>query len=221
MGWRRLRVGLDRPAILRRQLRALLLAAAGRPLSIMFPMVATVEEFRAARACWRPRRRGFARRPERLEVGTMIEVPSLMFQLPGLLAEADFVSVGTNDLMQFLFAADRGTPELADRYDMLSPPVLELLEQLGARPARRRGVPLSVCGEAAARPLEALAFAAMGVTTLSMSGDGHPAGEGAAGGGGSGGVAPGACSDPSRRGRRGEPAGADRDLGTRATGLDV
>ncbi len=100
----------------------------------------------------------------------MIEVPSLLFQLPGLLAEADFVSVGTNDLMQFLFAADRGTPELADRYDTLSAPVLEMLERL-ATACAEAGVPLSLCGEAAGRPLDALAFAAVGVTTLSMSGN--------------------------------------------------
>jgi phosphotransferase system, enzyme I, PtsP len=170
MGWRSLRVGLDRPAILRRQLRALLLGAQGRPLSIMFPMVATVEEFRAARDLLEAEAARIRPAPERIEVGSMIEVPSLMFQLPGLLAEADFVSVGTNDLMQFLFAADRGTPELADRYDTLSAPVLEMLERL-VLACNEAGVPLSVCGEAAGRPLDALAFAAVGVTTLSMSGN--------------------------------------------------
>jgi phosphotransferase system enzyme I (PtsP) len=170
MGWRSLRVGLDRPAILRRQLRALLLGAQGRPLTIMFPMVATVEEFRAARDLLEAEAARVRPPPESLEAGTMIEVPSLLFQLPGLLAEADFVSVGTNDLMQFLFAADRGTPELADRYDTLSAPVLEMIERLAAA-CSEAGVPLSICGEAAGRPLDALAFAAVGVTTLSMSGN--------------------------------------------------
>ncbi len=170
MGWRSLRVGLDRPAILRRQLRALLLGAQGRPLSIMFPMVATVAEFRSARDLLEAEAARIRPAPESLLVGTMIEVPSLLFQLPSLLAEADFVSVGTNDLMQFLFAADRGTPELADRYDTLSAPVLELLERL-VLACNEAGVPLSVCGEAAGRPLDALAFAAVGVTTLSMSGN--------------------------------------------------
>lgn len=169
MGWRSLRIGLDRPAILRRQLRALLLGAQGRPLRIMFPMVATVEEFRAARDLLEAEAGRIRPAPERLEAGTMLEVPSLLFQLPGLLAEADFISVGTNDLMQFLFAADRGTPELADRYDTLSAPVLEMLEKLVAA-CQEADVPLSVCGEAAGRPLDALAFAALGVTTLSMSG---------------------------------------------------
>ncbi len=170
MGWRSLRVGLDRPAILRRQLRALLLGAQGRPLSIMFPMVATVEEFRAARDLLEAEAARIRPAPEQLEAGTMIEVPSLLFQLPGLLAEADFVSVGTNDLMQFLFAADRGTPELADRYDTLSAPVLEMLERLVSA-CNEAGVPVSICGEAAGRPLDALAFAAIGATTLSMSGN--------------------------------------------------
>jgi phosphotransferase system enzyme I (PtsP) len=170
MGWRSLRVGLDRPAILRRQLRALLLGAQGRPLAVMFPMVATVEEFRAARDLLDAEAARIRPAPESLEAGTMIEVPSLLFQLPGLLAEADFVSVGTNDLMQFLFAADRGTPELADRYDTLSAPVLEMLERLVVA-CNEAGVPLSVCGEAAGRPLDALAFVAVGVSTLSMSGN--------------------------------------------------
>ncbi len=170
MGWRSLRVGLDRPAILRRQLRALLLGAQGRPLSVMFPMVATVEEFRAARDLLEAEAARIRPVPEKLEAGTMLEVPALLFQLPGLLAEADFVSVGTNDLMQFLFAADRGTPELAERYDTLSAPVLEMLERL-VTACGEAGVPLSICGEAAGRPMDALVFAAMGVRTLSMSGN--------------------------------------------------
>jgi phosphotransferase system, enzyme I, PtsP len=170
MGWRSLRVGLDRPAILRRQLRALLLGAQGRKLSIMFPMVATVEEFRTARDLLEAEAARIRPAPEELEVGTMLEVPALLFQLPGLLAEADFISVGTNDLMQFLFAADRGTPELVDRYDTLSAPVLELLERL-VTVCQEAGVGLSVCGEAAGRPLDALAFAALGINCLSMSGN--------------------------------------------------
>jgi phosphotransferase system enzyme I (PtsP) len=161
MGWRSLRVGLDRPAILRRQLRALLLGAQGRKLSIMFPMVATVEEFRAARDLLEAEAARIRPAPEELEVGSMLEVPALLFQLPGLLAEADFLSVGTND---------RGTPELVDRYDTLSAPVLELLEKL-VTSCQEAGVSLSVCGEAAGRPLDALAFAALGITCLSMSGN--------------------------------------------------
>ena len=167
MGWRSLRIGLDRPALLRRQLRALLLAAGGRDLSIMFPMVATVTEFRAARALLRAEAAKVRPAPARLMVGTMLEVPALMWQLDVLLAEVDFVSVGTNDLLQFLFAADRGTPGLAARYDLLSPPVLELLAQEVAACAKA-GVPLSVCGEHAARPLEAMTMVGLGITSLSM-----------------------------------------------------
>jgi len=167
MGWRSLRVGLDRPALLRRQLRALLLAAGGRPLSVMFPMVATVAEFLVAKTLLLAEARRVRPTPERLSIGTMLEIPALLWQLPELLKEADFISVGSNDLMQFLFAADRGTPSLYDRYDLLSQPVLDLLDQL-VTAARPTGVSLSVCGEAASRPVEAMTLAALGITSLSM-----------------------------------------------------
>jgi phosphotransferase system, enzyme I, PtsP len=109
--------------------------------------------------------------PGTLRIGTMLEVPALMWQLPELVAEVDFISVGSNDLLQFLFAADRGTPSLYDRYDFLSQPVLDLIEQLVVA-ADGAGVPISLCGEAASRPLEALVLAALGVTTLSMPASG-------------------------------------------------
>jgi phosphotransferase system enzyme I (PtsP) len=168
MGWRSLRIGLDRPALLRRQLRALLLGASGRPLSVMFPMVATVAEFRAAKGLLLAEAARVRPAPERLAVGTMLEIPALMWQLAELLAEVDFVSVGTNDLVQFLFAADRGTPAVAARYDILSPAMLDLLAQLLAA-AEAAGVPVSVCGEAASRPLEAMTLVGLGMTRLSMS----------------------------------------------------
>ena len=167
MGWRSLRIGLDRPAILRRQLRALLLAAGGRELSVMFPMVANVAEFRAARALLMAEADRVRPAPSRILVGTMLEIPALMWQLPSLLRAVDFISVGTNDLMQFLFAADRGTAALAGRYDLLSPPVIELLASLASQ-AAAAGVPVSVCGEAASRPLEALVLAGLGIGALSM-----------------------------------------------------
>ena len=167
MGWRSLRIGLDRPALLRRQLRALLLAAGGRELAVMFPMVATVAEFRAAKALLMAEAAKVRPAPARLRVGTMLEVPALMWQLPELLKETDFVSVGTNDLLQFLFAADRGSPALAGRYDLLSPPVLDLLEQL-LKAAAEAGVDVSLCGEAASRPLEAMTLVGLGFTHLSM-----------------------------------------------------
>ena len=167
MGWRSLRVGLDRPALLRRQLRALLLAAGDRDLSVMFPMVATAEEFRTAKSLLLAEARRVRPSPGRLNIGTMLEVPALMWQLDELLKDADFISVGSNDLMQFLFAADRGTPSLYDRYDFLSAPVLKMLEQLSVA-AYAACVPVSVCGEAASHPLEALVIAALGIHTLSM-----------------------------------------------------
>lgn len=167
MGWRSLRIGLDRPAMLRRQLRALLLAAGGRKLSIMFPMVATVAEFRAAKSLLFTEAARVRPAPIELSVGSMIEVPALLFQLPALMAEADFVSIGSNDLLQFLFAADRGTPALANRYDLLSAPVLDALERV-VEAARKENVDVSVCGEHASRPLDAMVLAAIGITTLSM-----------------------------------------------------
>ena len=172
MGWRAIRIGLDRPAMLRRQLRALLMAANGRPLSVMFPMISEVSELMGARRLLeleleRARARGQAT-PERLRVGVMFEVPALAWQLDTLLPHVDFVSVGTNDLMQFLFAADRGNSRLAGRYDTLSPALLRLLHFVVEK-ARPAGVDLAVCGEMAGRPVEALALLAVGVRTLSMT----------------------------------------------------
>ena len=175
MGWRSLRIGLDRPALLRRQLRALVLAAGGRKLSVMFPMVTTVAEFCAARRLLLAEAQRVRPAPEKLEIGTMLEVPALMWQLQDLLKEVDFISIGSNDLLQFLFAVDRGTPSLYGRYDLLSQPVLDLLEQLisAAKAARGgAGVPLSLCGEVASRPLEALTLVGLGLTTLSMGASG-------------------------------------------------
>jgi phosphotransferase system enzyme I (PtsP) len=164
-------MGLDRPALLRLQLRALIAAARGRALRIMFPLVASVDEFRAARAlvdhevAWAQRRGRPA--PSRLDVGAMIEAPSLIWHLDALLPMTDFVSVGTNDLMQYLFAADRGNPRVADRYDFLSPPALRALETI-QRACEETGTPVSVCGEMAGRPLEAFVLVALGFDRLSM-----------------------------------------------------
>lgn len=171
IGWRALRLTLDRPSILRGQLRALIRSAAGRPLDVMFPMVAEVAEFVAARrlldlelelveASGEPL-------PSALRVGVMLEVPSLFFQLPALLPRIDFLSVGTNDLLQFFFACDRGNPELVDRYDVLSPPVLALIRDLVWR-CRDYEVELSICGEMASQPLEAMALVGLGIRNLSV-----------------------------------------------------
>src|SRR5260221_2437437 len=166
MGWRAIRIGLDRPAMLRRQLRALIQAANGRPLSVMFPMIPEVSELLSARGLLdleleRAKRRGQAV-PERLRVGVMFEVPALAWQLDSLLKQVDFISVGTNDLLQFLYAADRGNTRLAGRYDSLSPPMLRLLHFVVEK-VRPAGVDLAGCGERAGRPVETLAPLAIGV----------------------------------------------------------
>jgi phosphotransferase system enzyme I (PtsP) len=171
LGWRAIRMGLDRPALLRLQLRALIAASRGRELRIMFPLVASVEEFRAARAlvdheiAWAERRGRTA--PGLLRVGAMIEAPALIWHLDALLPLTDFVSVGTNDLMQYLFAADRGNPRVADRYDPLSPPALRVMKAIYDA-CHESGTPVSVCGEMAGRPLEAFALLALGYDRLSM-----------------------------------------------------
>jgi phosphotransferase system enzyme I (PtsP) len=175
LGWRGVRIGLDRPALLRYQLRALVEACEGRPLRVMFPLVATVEEFEAARA-WAAKEVAEAKKrgragPSALEVGVMIETPALAFAIPQLKGRADFLSVGANDLMQYFFAADRGNPRVADRYDILAPPALRFLSQI-RQDAARANLQLSICGEAGGRPLEAMAFVALGYDRLSMPAQG-------------------------------------------------
>ncbi|MGE5268717.1 MAG: putative PEP-binding protein, partial [Thiohalocapsa sp.] len=172
MGWRAIRIGLDRPAMLRHQLRALLRAAAGRELFVKFPMIAEIAELEAARQLLdrelvRAGREGRAL-PREVKVGVMLEVPSLLWQLPALLRRIDFLSIGTNDLVQFLFACDRGNPRLADRYDVLSAPMLALLREVAAHCAAA-ATPLSMCGEMAGNPLEAMTLIALGFRTLSMA----------------------------------------------------
>jgi phosphotransferase system enzyme I (PtsP) len=171
IGWRAIRISLDRPALLRSQIRALLLAAAGRSLNVMFPMVAEVDEFVRARAVVDSevgRLRATGRPlPTSIRIGSMIEVPSLAWGLPALLPLVDFVSVGSNDLLQFMFAADRGNARLTDRYDPLSPMVLGFLKEIADRCAAAQ-VPLNFCGEMAARPLEAMALVGIGYRSLSM-----------------------------------------------------
>jgi len=171
MGWRAIRVGLDKPGMLRMQLQALIRAANGRPLSIMFPFIAEHSEFTEARAILlrelhRERSLGHAA-PAQLEIGAMCETPSLVFASPAFFHAVDFVSVGGNDLKQFFFAADRENERVRRRYDTLNLSFLEFLEGLIARCAAAR-TPLSFCGEDAGRPLEALALAALGFRMLSM-----------------------------------------------------
>ncbi|WP_425445431.1 phosphoenolpyruvate--protein phosphotransferase [Tropicimonas sediminicola] len=171
LGWRAIRVGLDKPGVMRMQLQALIRGAAGRPLTIMFPFVAQFEEFLAARRALlaemeREDRLGHVL-PQKLEIGAMLETPSLAFAPKQFFEEADFVSVGGNDLKQFFFAADRENERVRRRYDTLNVSFLTFLEWIVMR-CRETKTPLSFCGEDAGRPVEALCFAAMGFRALSM-----------------------------------------------------
>ena len=172
LGWRAIRLGLDRPALLRAQLRALLRAAGGRALKIMFPMIAAVAEFKQAkelveRELTHLRRHGH-KLPDEVEVGSMVEVPSLLYQLDELLEHADFLSVGSNDLVQFLYAVDRGNPRVSGRFDPLSAPVLRALKDI-VDACRKHDKPVTLCGELASQPLGALALIAIGYRSLSLT----------------------------------------------------
>ena len=172
LGWRAVRIGLDRPALLRTQLRALMRATEGRELRLMLPMVSSASEIDQARAMFEREREHLKRHghqgPRSVAFGIMLEVPSLLYDLEAVLARVDFISVGSNDLMQFLFAVDRENKLVANRFDPLHPAMLRLLRDIATR-ANAAKVQLSICGEMAGRPLEAMALIAMGFRTLSMS----------------------------------------------------
>ena len=172
MGWRALRLALERGGLMKAQARALLEAAAGRTLNVMFPMVSEPWEFDEAKALFEAQREWMVARGKRLPIdiryGAMLEVPALAEQLDILLPRVEFLSIGTNDLTQFLFAADRANPKLAERYDWLSPSILRFLARVIA-PARDAGVPVAVCGEMGGRPLEAMALIGLGIDRLSIT----------------------------------------------------
>jgi phosphotransferase system enzyme I (PtsP) len=172
LGWRAIRLGLDRPGLMRSQVRALLQAAAGRELKVMFPMVATCAEFDEGKALIERELTALRRRrhklPDRVEVGAMVEVPSLLFQLNELIPRVDFLSVGSNDLVQFLFAADRGNRRVADRFDPLSAPILRAL-MIIVDSARAAGKPVALCGELASKPIGTLALVGLGYRALSLA----------------------------------------------------
>jgi phosphotransferase system enzyme I (PtsP) len=172
LGWRAIRMSLDRPGLLRTQIRALLRAAVGRELRVMLPMVAAVTEIEAARALIERehdlmRRRGLGE-PSAVRVGVMIEVPSLLYELDAVFAAVDFASVGSNDLLQYLFAADRNNERVSTRYDTLSATALRALGGI-ATAARRAAKHVTVCGEMAGKPLDAMALIGLGFTSLSMA----------------------------------------------------
>lgn len=172
LGWRAVRIGLDRPALLRTQLRALLNAARDRELRIMLPMVATIEEFSAAKAMLnreRDRLRKLNRAgPKSVKLGIMLEVPSLLFDLDRVFAHVDFISIGTNDLMQFTFAVDRDNALVSARFDPLHPSFMRALGAVADK-AKSTGVPVSICGEIAGKPIECLALLGLGFRSFSVS----------------------------------------------------
>jgi phosphotransferase system enzyme I (PtsP) len=172
LGWRALRIGLDRPALLRMQLRAFVRATAGRDLRVMAPMVSTVDEFKTARALF-DRELAWSTShghepPRSVKLGVMVEVPSLLWQLEEIASCADFLSVGSNDLMQYLYAVDRDNRRVANRFDPLSVGFLRALRAI-AQAGARAGTPVTLCGEIGGRPLEAMTLMAIGYRDLSMS----------------------------------------------------
>ncbi|MEL7175171.1 MAG: phosphoenolpyruvate--protein phosphotransferase [Pseudomonadota bacterium] len=171
LGWRAIRVGLDKPGVMRMQLQALIRAANGRPLTVMFPFVAQYDEYRAAKAEFdrtleRERKLGHVL-PATVEVGAMLETPSLAFAPQQFFEEVEFLSIGGNDLKQFFFAADRENERVRRRYDTLNVSFLSFLETIVHR-CQATNTALSFCGEDAGRPVEALCFAAIGMRGLSM-----------------------------------------------------
>ena len=171
LGWRAIRVGLDKVGVMRMQLQALLRAANGRPLTVMFPFIAQFEEFKAARQhlldeVERERKLGHTL-PAKVEIGAMLETPSLAFAPRQFFEMADFISIGGNDLKQFFFAADRENERVRRRYDTLNVSYLRFIAQIAQR-CDETGTPVSFCGEDAGRPVEAMCFAAMGLRALSM-----------------------------------------------------
>ncbi|MBA3055624.1 MAG: phosphoenolpyruvate--protein phosphotransferase [Sphingomonadales bacterium] len=172
MGWRALRVGLARGGLMKAQARALLEAAAGRTLNVMFPMVSEPWEFDAAKAVFEHQLEYLRKRkrmlPEAIRYGAMLEVPALAEVLDILAPKLSFLSIGTNDLTQFLFAADRANPKLAERYDWLSPSILRFLRRV-VKSVEGYNVDVTVCGEMGGRRLEALALMGLGIRRLSIT----------------------------------------------------
>lgn len=172
LGWRAIRLALDRPGLLRTQIRALLKAAGGRELRIMLPMVTEIGEIRQAREIIDREVRHLSRfahhLPTGLKLGAMIEVPALLWQLEELMRAVDFVSVGSNDLFQFVTATDRGNTQIADRFDPLGVPFLRLLRQI-VREGQAAHTPVTLCGELAGRPISAMALVGIGYRSISMS----------------------------------------------------
>ncbi len=172
LGWRAIRLSLDRPGLMRTQMRALLRAASGAELRMMLPMVTEVSEIRAARDLLQKEVQHLSKfshaLPKKLQFGAMLEVPALMWQLDELMQEVDFVSVGSNDLFQFSMAVDRGNSRVADRFDNLGKPFLRILRDI-VRAGERHHTPVTLCGEMASKPLSAMALVGLGFRSVSMA----------------------------------------------------
>lgn len=172
LGWRAIRLSLDRPGLLRTQLRALLKAASGAELKMMLPMVTEVSEIRQVRELMQKEIQHISKfghqLPKKLQFGAMLEVPALLWQLDELMDEVDFVSVGSNDLFQFAMAVDRGNARVSDRFDVLGRPFLRILRDI-VRASERNKTPVTLCGEMASKPLSAMALLGIGFRSISMS----------------------------------------------------
>ena len=172
LGWRSVRMSLDQTGLFRTQISALIRAAAGRDLKVMLPMITDISEYHQAKALVERQRVHLEKvgreMPRKIEIGAMLEVPSLLFQLDSLFHHADFVSIGSNDLMQYFFAADRNNDKVSSRYDPLSRPALRALKKV-TETARKHKTPLTLCGEIAGRPLEAMALLGIGIPAVSMA----------------------------------------------------
>jgi phosphotransferase system enzyme I (PtsP) len=172
LGWRAIRLSLDRPGLLRTQLRALLKAASGAELKMMLPMVTEVSEIRQVRELMQKEIQHISKfghqLPKKLQFGAMLEVPALLWQLDELMDEVDFVSVGSNDLFQFSMAVDRGNARVSDRFDVLGRPFLRILRDI-VRASERNKTPVTLCGEMASKPLSAMALLGIGFRSISMS----------------------------------------------------
>lgn len=172
LGWRAIRIALDRPGLFRTQMRALLHASAGRELRLMLPFITQVAEFVEARKLIDKDiahlRRHSQPGPSKIALGAMLEVPSLLWQLDELFCQVDFISVGSNDLLQFIFAADRGNTRVATRFDVLSPASLRVLRQIIVAGDKHK-IPVTICGEIAGKPLEAMALIGLGYRAISMA----------------------------------------------------
>jgi phosphotransferase system enzyme I (PtsP) len=172
LGWRAIRLSLDRPGLLRTQLRAMLKAAAGGELKLMVPMVTEVSELKAVRELLQKEVQHLSRfghgLPRRLQFGAMLEVPALLWQLDELMEAVDFVSVGSNDLFQFSMAVDRGNARVSDRFDTLGRPFLRILRDI-VRAGERNKTSVTLCGELAGKPISAMALLGIGFRAVSMS----------------------------------------------------